>query len=278
MPPESPQPIRPLERERQLKQLSLMKELLKEAKAIKETISKSKDKEEKERLTLELKEILSQCQSIKSKIEGEETKEARDTTEIEKEIESFTLFYKTHSIDLPPDFKETMLDIWNRNREEIEKEIQQNGFNTILLIPPTPSLPDLAEKMKMEKGYSFYQVQSDFSDVQSSNTDKPRIILVHKVQNLEDDPKLSKTLNITGTEAQTHNPLSLEEYIIFQRKYFEETQKHLDEVSWTWLSSKVGARLANSCWDPSDRGLNVSSDDPGDRFVGQGVRPSRCFF
>jgi len=38
--------------------------------------------------------------------------------------------------------------------------------------------------------------------------------------------------------------LTLDDCLVFQRKYFEETTKHLDEDGWTWLTTKSGACLA----------------------------------
>jgi hypothetical protein len=72
--------------------------------------------------------------------------------------------------------------------------------------------------------------------------------------------------------------LSLEDYIVFQKKYFEETGKHLDETKYTWLATKSGARLVYSHWHPDDRKLSVYARDLGYQDDRLGVRPSRCFF
>jgi len=74
------------------------------------------------------------------------------------------------------------------------------------------------------------------------------------------------------------NTLTLEDYLVFQRKYFEETGKHLDEDGWTWLATKSGSRLVRSDWDPSDRQLNVNADDLDYQNDDLGARPSRSFF
>jgi MoxR-like ATPase len=213
------------------------------------------------------------------------------TLDIEAKLQDFISFYQKTNIDLPPDFEDTIHDIWDRNQVEIEQAIEQNGFDDMLIIPGNIPLADLAEKMKMEKGYYFYQVKDDFSNVVSQNVDIPRIILFHHTDSL---PKINKKtgldvhLNITGADAQKlyqanpENYLStLEDAIILERKYFEETGKHLSAYttnSAQWLpGSKAGARLVYSYWGPGSRELVVSADDLTSLDDWLGVRPSRCF-
>ncbi|MBM2818017.1 MAG: hypothetical protein HW401_607, partial [Parcubacteria group bacterium] len=151
---------------------------------------------------------------------------------------------------------------------------------------------DLAEKMKMEDGYNFYQVKDDFSDVKSQNTDKPRIILFHHSDSLSEIAEktgLDVHLNITGEKAQKlyeANPLNylatLEDAIVLERKYFEDTGKHLSDwksKSAQWLpGSRAGARLVDSDWNPDDHELAVGAHALTNRYGALGVRPSRCFF
>ncbi len=72
-------------------------------------------------------------------------------------------------------------------------------------------------------------------------------MLVNSAQNLQDDPSLKKTLGeelkyLTNISSDDKGyPLTLEEYIIFQKKYFEETGKHLDEKNLVVLSSYITA-------------------------------------
>ena len=194
------------------------------------------------------------------------------TLDIEPRLQDFISFYQKTKIDLPPDFEDSIRDIWDRNQSQMEQAIQQDGFNDILIIPPNLPLKDLAEKMKMEDGYYFFQVKDDFSDVSSPNTDKTRIVMVHKVKEVDEN------LNIQAKDVDTDKALSLEEYLIFQRKYFEETGHHLDEKTATWLSSSAGARFVYSYWNPDGLKLNVFAHDPGLRSAILGVRSSRCFY
>jgi len=139
----------------------------------------------------------------------------------------------------------------------------------------------LAEKMKMQNGYytgSNFDSGGGFAAAASQNADKPRIVLVHKTQNLKDRPELAKTLNVKGQDVKLDQTPTLEDYLVFQRKYFEETGKHLDEVGWTWLSTKSGARLVNADWLPDHGELNVSALDLDYQASDLGARPSRSFF
>lgn len=206
------------------------------------------------------------------------------TIDLEAKLQEFLSFYQTTHVDIPPDFEDIMRDIWNRNEDEIRKAIEQNGFDDLLLIPPTSDIGDLSEKMKMAQGY-YDAIQSNTTiqtlrgiPLTSQNTNKPRILLVHHVQNLKDRPELKKTLNIKGKDVNMDHVLTLEDYLIFQRIYFEKTGKYLDEVGWTWLATKSGARLVNSYWNPASHRLFVDAHDLEILYGNLGARSSRCFF
>jgi len=214
------------------------------------------------------------------------------TLDLEAKLQDFLSFYQTTKVDLPPDFEDAIRDIWERNQTEMEQAIEQNGFDDMLIIPGNIPLADLAEKMKMESGYYFYQIKKDFSDVKSQNTDKPRIILFHHSDSLPEIAEktgLDIHLNITGAEAlklYEANPLNylatLEDAIVLERKYFEDTGKHMSDYkkkSTQWLpGSGAGARLVHSCCDPGARKLAVHANDLATQHGHLGVRPSRCFF
>jgi hypothetical protein len=71
--------------------------------------------------------------------------------------------------------------------------------------------------------------------------------------------------------------LTLEDYLVFQKKYFEETNKHFDETKYVWLATKSGTRLVNSNWNPSNHQLNVNANDLTNQNDNLGARPARCF-
>jgi cytochrome b involved in lipid metabolism len=203
------------------------------------------------------------------------------TLDFEDKLQKFISFYQKNSIDLPTDFEDTVRDIFINNQDEIEKAVMENGFDELLILPGNVPLVELKDKMTMEKGYyegSNFTEGGSFAGAVSQNADKPRLVLVHKTQNLKDRPELKKTLNIKGKDVKMEEAMSLEDYIVFQKKYFEETGKHLDEDGATWLATKSGVRLVDSFWNPGGRKLFVDADGLGSQNGSLGVRPSRCFF
>jgi hypothetical protein len=251
------------------------------------------DRAEKLKTKLDSKELLSQATpEISTTYSRPDGKKETITLDFEAKLQEFISFYQKTNLDLPADFEDTARDLWDRNQAEIEQALEQKGFNDLLIIPGNIPLADLAEKMKMENGYYFYQVKEDFSDVKSLKVDKPRIILFHHMDSLPEIAQktgLDIHLNITGGDAQKlyqANPENylgtLEDAIILERKYFEDTGKHLSDYttnSAQWLpGSKAGARLVYSRWDPGDPQLNVVARDLEGQHDRRGVRPSRCFF
>ena len=259
------------------------------------------DRAEKMKTKLDSKEPLPDSTPEISVIyTGRDGKAEQITLDLEAKLQDFISFYQKTGLDLPSDFEDTARDIWQKNQAEIEQAMRENGFDDMLIIPATPDLKELSEKMKMENGYYFYQVKDDFSDVKSQNADKPRIILFHHCDSLpeiREKTGLDIHLNITGADAEKlyqANPENylgtLEDAIILERKYLEDTLqasggqagKHLSDYtskSAHWLpGSKAGARLVYSCWRPDDRGLLVLALGGALRGGLLGARPSRCFF
>ncbi len=227
------------------------------------------------------KEKKGQATEISTDYEHPDGKKETITLNFETKLQDFLTFYQKTKIDLPADFEDTACDLWDRNQTEIQHAIEQNGFDDLLIIPGGIPLTELKDKMTMEKGYyitSNFDAGGGFAGAVSQNTDKARLILVHKTQNLKDRPELKKTLNIKGKDVKLDEALTLEDYLIFQKKYFEETSKHLDEDGWTWLATKSGARLVNSHWNPSSHQLAVNANDLTAQIDNLGVRPARCFF
>ncbi|MEK7498763.1 MAG: AAA family ATPase, partial [Patescibacteria group bacterium] len=187
------------------------------------------------------------------------------TLDIEKKLNEFISFYKQHAIDLPPNFEDQIKHIWEHNSDNIQEAIEQHGFNELLLIPGNTPLDEL--NTKMTEGYTTTYQGTDFTSggsfagAKSQHVDKPCIVLVHKTQNLKDRPELAATLNIKGQDVNQDETLTLEDYLIFQRKYFEDTTKHLDEDGWTWLATKSGTRLVDACWSPGSGQLYVFASD-----------------
>ena len=270
--------------------------------AMEQKLTAMADRAKKLKTRIDSKEpLLPQAQDIQvnytytnpqtNKVEHQET----ITLDIEQKLQEFLSFYKTTHLDLPPDFEDTTRDIWERNYDDIQEAIEQNGFNDILIIPGAIPLPDLKDKMSMENGYfegNNFKQGGSFAGAKSQNTDKPCILLVHKTDKLLEITQktgLDVHLNCTGQEAEQlyqqhpdHYLGTLPALLILERKYFADTGKHVSDwnnKSAHWLpGTKSGSRLVNVYWNPDDHKLVVSAGDPGYQASDLGVRPSRCFF
>lgn len=250
--------------------------------AIQTKINALFDRAEQMKVRLDNKEELPNfTESISTSYTHPDNKVEDITFDIEKSFAEYIAFYKKTKLDLPPNFEDNIKEIWENNIDEIQKAIQENGFNEMLLIPGNIPLTDL--NTKMTEGYKEtwesgnFEEGGSFAGAKSQNVDKARIVFAHKTQNLEDRTELKKTLNVKGQDVKMDQTLTLEDYLIFQRKYFEETNQHLDENGWTWLATKSGSRLVYANWDPGDEQVDVDADDLDFQGEHLGARPSRSF-
>ena len=208
--------------------------------------------------------------------------------------------------------------VWDKNYAEIKSESEKYGYDSIIIVPDNlPSESDVNKKAieTMDGGTGKGKVAAtkywvEQQSISSIKENKYKIILIHSAQNLADQPLLKATkgkniidlagidkaevekriasgqelavdfkVEIGGQEIEIKaDSLSLEEYEIFQRMYFEKNRKHLDESGWTWLmKSRSGSRVVGSRWRPGDRRLDVSAGDPDDSRDYLGLRLSRSF-
>ena len=250
--------------------------------ALQKKLSALFDRAEKMKDKLDSKELLSQVTpEISTTYTRPDGKKETITLDFEQKLQEFLAFYQKNNITPPHDFEDTVRDLWEKNQMEIEQAIEQNGFDELLIIPGGFSLTELKDKLTMESGYwesSNFKAGNSFAGAKSEDIDKSRIILVHKNQELTEHPELASTLNIKGQDVKLDKTLTLEDYLVFQKKYFEETNKHLDETKYVWLATKSGARLVRSFWDTDAHQLYVDADDLTLRDDSLGVRPARCFF
>jgi len=201
--------------------------------------------------------------------------------DLEQKLQDFTTFYQQNHLDLPANFEDIIHDLWERNQTEIQTAIEQHGFDDLLLIPAGLSLPDIADKLQMENGYlegSNFTTGGSFAGATDPQPDQSRLVLVHHSQNLEDRPELVATKNVKGQDLNLDHLLTLSDHLIFQKKYFTETNQHLDVKGWTWLATKSGARLVYAGWGPVGGRLSVGAYDLSILPPNLGARPSRSFF
>ena len=263
----------------------------------------------KEAMQNKLTAIFDRAEKMKAKLDSQETlppaqeeisiaytnpdgKQETINLSLETKLaESLSLYQKT-KIDLPPDFEDTVREIWEKNQSEIEQAIEQKGFNDMLIIPTIADIGDFSEKMKMEKGYwtgSNFDEGGGFAGAKNENADKPRIILFHKksLPKIQKENGLDVHLNITAGDARKlfeqspDEQMNLIDFIIMERKIFDEANIHISdytEKSGQWLNTGTGARLVDSGWDPGNGELDVRANDPEYQHGHLGVRPARCFF
>ena len=129
---------------------------------------------------------------------------------LEDKLAEFKAFYQDR-LGLEIDEAEVR-SIWQENYQEIKKEIETYGYDSILIIPE--NLPKeevlnqkLIETMEETVGNKKKKValtwQSDnfkssgsFAKVRNSYSSKYRLVLTHSIQNLEDHPILKATRNM----------------------------------------------------------------------------------
>ncbi len=238
------------------------------------------------------KEKKNQASEISTEYTRPDGKKETITLDFEVKLAGFISFYQKTNIDLPSDFEDTIRELWDRNQADIEKAIEQNGFDDILIIPENIPPADLAEKMKMGNGYSEspnFREGGSFAGAVNQNADKSRIILYHKktLPEIQTENGLDVHLGITAGESlklfqqKPDEHMTLTDFMIMERKIFEETGKHISDYtkkSAQWLNTKSFARLVHSYWNPDRDRLCVVAGVLGRQGGFLGVRPSRCFF
>jgi hypothetical protein len=224
--------------------------------------------------------------------------------DIEQQIQEHIAFYKQTNINLPPNFQETALDIWNRNYAEIQSQIEQHGFNGILIVPGNIPLGELSEKMKIKKGYYDWIVSNstvpDLKNVplQSTGTDKPRIILYHKktLPEIQEQNGVDVHLGIKAEKAQelydknpSHYLGTLEVAMILERITYRPKNTPQDKdfhiLDWnkksgTWLpgtKQQGSTRFVCCSWRPDRSALYVDAGVALNSDSHLGCRPSRYF-
>jgi len=141
--------------------------------------------------------------------------------------------------------------------------------------------------VKTYEGDDFNKEGGSFKGV-IEKTDKTRIVLLHSknAQNLADRPELAETKGKTAEVfIKVGEKLTLTDYLIFQKQFFEATGKHLDEEGYTWLPGSTvkkdsgGIRVVRADCDSHGGGrLSVDADDADRLSSHMGCRLSRSFY
>lgn len=256
-----------------------------------------------------LEDTLKRAKSIQRKLEGKSTDSAISTTytyknekgeeitenieiNIDEKLEKALSFYKSHKMEVPFDFSDQILSIWEENKDEMQEQIEKFGFDEIIIIPADITLNDVFDE-EMTKGYlkddgtpgepTFWEREKG-EITNNERHSENRIIFVHKnnAKEFYDTenalPILKETLGKKIGSFKPEEGMSVIEYFIYQRMYFEETVEHLDENGWTVLpDSEFGSDVVDAAWDPANGHLRVCVRGSGHSYRSIGCRPSRCF-
>ena len=225
--------------------------------------------------------------------------------DIIKELKHWSDFYQTTGIDWV-----TLPDTISLTPDQTKEmtRLMELGFDKMLIIPnnlvgqpnikgdklakPAAHYDDLHKKMS--EGYTGTWYSDNYKSdggigASKDKTTSLRIILTKDVQNLKDDELFKQTLgksvdDLTNKDGlfathQVHG-LSESEYLIYQREYFNKTDKHLDEVGYTWLTESdrpLSGRVADVYWYPDSGQLRFNSNSRDSHYDDLGCRLAGSF-
>ncbi len=224
--------------------------------------------------------------------------ESADGTEIRFDLreirQTWETFYGTHNLkvladDLPTDIKLTPEQV------DLLKQKAREGYTRAILVPANIDQHLLQLKQSLTDGLGKNAQNQPIETFLSDNvkpsfpnqieTTDPRrkgkayLLLTNPNESLVPNTK-NKSADelIAEFNAKGLSGLTLAEYLIEERKHFEETGKHLVDGSkeWTWLlASRDGAsRVLNADWLPDVHRVGVNSNPSGNRRSYLGARSS----
>jgi hypothetical protein len=265
--------------------------------------------------TLKEKIVPKEIKAIWTNPETNEQKEI--SFNLQETIKNWQEFYQKHNLPIP-DGKELKFIWQKNHKEIQKEMETYGYDNIIVVPENLPSTEILHPKMTEGFNASYqsdnFKAGGGFAGSKTVQETKTRIILCHSDQNIYENPDANplakKTLNknilqlsgltqpeidlriqnnqsipvnfeaqINGKKIQIKSEgFSLDEYLIFQKQYFEKTQNHLDENGWTWLlKTRSGSRVVRSYWYPARAQLYVHALAVGNSYDCLGCRLSRSF-
>jgi hypothetical protein len=235
----------------------------------------------------------------------------------QKQVKTWLDFYLKHSLPIP-NYRELRSIWRKNHKEIKKEMETYGYDKILIIPENLPATEELHTQMSQGYAATYqgdnFKNAGSFAGAKHTETQKTRIILCHNDQNTYQNPQANffakqtlgkNILQLSGlTEAQLNTKiqnqenipvdfetqinnqkiqiqaegLSLNEYLILQRQYFQENQKHLDEKGWTWvLKTSSASRVADAHWSPGVSQLYVDADDLGCSIGGLGCRLSRSF-
>ena len=273
-------------------------------------------KEIQEKLaTLKEKIVPKEIKTIWTNPETNEEKEIKFN--LQETIKNWQEFYQKHNLPIPSE-KELRSIWQKNHKEIQKEMEAYGYDNIIIIPENLPDTEKLHGEMTKEYNATFTGSSFDngggFAGAITVQETKTRIILCHADQNIYENadanPLAKQTLNksilqlsgltqseidlriqnsqaipvnfeaqINGKKIQVQaEGLSLDEYLIFQKQYFEKTNTHLDEKGWSWLpKTRSGSRVVGSRWFPGGAQLGVDAFAVGYSSGRLGCRLSRSF-
>lgn len=155
--------------------------------------------EEAQKLKSQIEVKLSQLKEkiipkeIKAIFTNPETNEQKETIfNIQEKIQEWQEFYQKH--DLPILNEQEIKKIFQKNKAEIQKEMETYGYDNILIIPENlPNTEQLHQKMTKEYKETWqsgnFKEGGGFAGAKHTENQKTRIILCHNDQNIYDNQK-----------------------------------------------------------------------------------------
>ena len=255
---------------------------------------------------------------IKANFTDPETNETKEISfNLAEQIKTWQQFYQNHNLPIPNEQEIKNSWRKNRQEIQKAMETY-GFDKILIIPENLPATEKLHTQMSQGYTETYqndnFKKAGSFAGAKHSETQKTRIILCHNDQNTYQNPqanffakqtlgksilqlssltepqlqtKIQKQENIPiDFETQINNQkiqiqaegLSLNEYLILQRQYFQANQKHLDEKGWTWLlKTSSASRIADALWNPGNSRLGVRADDLGDSDDNLGCRLSRSF-
>ena len=233
--------------------------------------------------------------------ENKEGKEVRfDLAEIRRQ---WVQFYDTHGLSeilkdtqghdtLPADIRLTPEQV------DLLKAKAKEGYTRMILVPAGVEghLQSLKENLTdgLAQDASNNPIPTFLSDNVKPNfpnqiqtTDPRRLGKAYLLMTNPDaalhpgtkDKSADEIIRTFADPAVNVSGLTLADYLIEERRHFDETGQHLVDFSkneWTWLlaSRDAASRVLGADWNPNNRQVGVGSSSPGDRDPGLGARSS----
>jgi len=231
----------------------------------------------------------------------EKTKDGKREIRIDTEavLSESVGFYNTH--ELKDFLKELPKDVRLSAQSEAKlREAMREGFDSAMLLPSTDlqkdnvnklltgladkQLPGLQDAEQYSQAHYMYEPDVTKNATSRNRPTRKAYLLLYQSGPLPEETMGKKPEDLDKLFAQKKwNGLTLEEYLMLQRKELEARKNHSFDAydddakksKWTWLlDSRVPQGVVHARWYPGSRRVNVDWDGPGGSIGRLGARPA----